>query len=227
MIKTTGIGSLPFENVSEAIKFSMQFDIPFLPELPNLQKPESMLKLLFNISPHICLEPFLEAASDTEFKIQLPGPYTYSKCLDMPLGLTINLFKTKFNLLLEKIQGKSFVFFIDEPSIDKDFKLSHEYATFLSEIHRQVPALGVHSCNTFDPDELFSYIDIASIDCSLVIKSEKVNLCAGVVDSVTNEPLVAELPPKTLIITHNCGLLGNDDIDNAYQSLEKFKLKIK
>jgi len=43
MITTTGIGSLPFDSIEKAIDYSLQFDIPFYPQLPLKDIKNSMV----------------------------------------------------------------------------------------------------------------------------------------------------------------------------------------
>ncbi len=224
MYKTTGIGSLPFTTTKEAIEFSLGFDLPFLPELPKLQQSESMLKMLFNVSPHICFDSFLNEVGEREFKVQLPGPYTYAKHLNMPVDLTMTLFKTKLSLTLGKLTGKKFIFFIDEPAIDEKFNLDVKYINFLNFVKGKVPKLGIHSCNSLNPDIFKDHIDIISVDAKLVSGDFKIDICAGVLDSIDNSVIANSLGKSTKYISHNCGLVNSTEINLGLEKLKKFKL---
>jgi hypothetical protein len=219
MYKTTGIGSLPFTSVEDAVRFSLQFDIPFLPELPKLQTSDKFMKIYFNVSPHICFGPFMKAVGDRQFKWQLPGPYTHSKYSGMPLGLSINLFKTKFNMLSKLLPHDNFNFFIDEPAIDESFELNGEYKIFLEWLKNNTSKVGIHCCNKFKPELFTGLVDILSVDGG-IIKESPVPLCLGVVDAVSGERL-CEPTEITILISHNCGLLGSTDINNSLKQLKE------
>ena len=69
----TQIGSLPLEDVNEAVKYSLKHDIPFLPELP--KKGDAMMAYIKNPGKLSCLEEFKKHKFDT-VKIQCIGPAT-------------------------------------------------------------------------------------------------------------------------------------------------------
>lgn len=60
---TTQIGSLPFTDVDAAVSYSLQHDIPFLPELTALG--DGMTEYIKNPGKLSCLEAFKEHAFKT------------------------------------------------------------------------------------------------------------------------------------------------------------------
>ncbi len=70
----TQIGSLPFDNVEDAVNYSMRHDIPFLPELPKI-KGDSMTEYIHNPGNLACSELFKRNHYDIA-KIQAVGPIT-------------------------------------------------------------------------------------------------------------------------------------------------------
>jgi hypothetical protein len=74
-LQTTQIGSLPYDDVEDAISFSMEHDIPFLPELPALG--DAMLSYAQHPGRLSCLEAFWEATTGAPLvKVQSVGPVT-------------------------------------------------------------------------------------------------------------------------------------------------------
>ncbi|GEM_PF-4113163 len=67
LLPITGVGSLPFESIEEAIKYSLRFDIPFLPELTKLEDSTK----ISDISEFLCYSKFIkEVEGRTPFKTQ-------------------------------------------------------------------------------------------------------------------------------------------------------------
>lgn len=69
----TGIGSLPFENVKQALKFSLRHPIPFVPELPLLG--DELLKYISHPGKLSCLSE-LARRKFKMLKMQSVGPVT-------------------------------------------------------------------------------------------------------------------------------------------------------
>jgi len=67
----TQIGSLPYDNIGEAVRYSLRHHIPFLPELPKLG--DSMLDYIKNPGKLSCLNEFKKHSYET-VKIQSVGP---------------------------------------------------------------------------------------------------------------------------------------------------------
>src|SRR3989338_1455945 len=69
----TQVGSLPLEDVGEAVAYSLKHDIPFLPELP--KRGDAMLEYIKSPGKLSCLAEFKKHKFDT-VKIQCVGPAT-------------------------------------------------------------------------------------------------------------------------------------------------------
>ena len=69
----TQIGSLPYEDAGEAVAYSLEHDVPFLPELPKLG--DAMLEYIKQPGRLSCLAEFKKHKFDT-VKIQCIGPAT-------------------------------------------------------------------------------------------------------------------------------------------------------
>ena len=71
----TQIGSLPYDNVEQAVEFSLKHDIPFLPELPKLG--DAMLDYIKNPGRMSCLDTFKRKTDGFDtVKVQCVGPAT-------------------------------------------------------------------------------------------------------------------------------------------------------
>ena len=72
---TTQVGSLPYDDVDEAVEYSLRHDIPFLPELPKLG--DAMMDYIKQPGSISCLETFKRKVAGFEtVKIQCVGPAT-------------------------------------------------------------------------------------------------------------------------------------------------------
>jgi len=74
-LTVTQIGSLPYDDVEQAIEYNLRHDIPFLPELPRLG--DTMLDYIKNPGKLNCLETFKQKVEGFEtVKIHYVGPAT-------------------------------------------------------------------------------------------------------------------------------------------------------
>lgn len=157
----TQIGSLPYENVSQAVEYSLRHDIPFLPELPKLG--DSMLDYIQNPGKLSCLEAFRKHRFST-VKIQCVGPATlimsgYSE--DEAISKIIEHLSVITDLNAEEIIG-----ILDEPALGQaGFNFQELWAPIFGSF-RMVP--GVHCCGNMDWDVLLEseLIKIISYDAS-------------------------------------------------------------
>jgi len=174
----TQIGSLPYEDVDEALDYSFRHDIPFLPEL--IKKGDSMLEYIKHPGKLSCLEKFkseVKRRKISEVKIQCVGPSTlifseYEK------DDAVNRIKNHVNSILEGLSAEKVILFFDEPliSLDKSLyealEINEGYSQILDEILNGIPkrdlTIGMHTCNRADWNGLFglSKIEIISFDAS-------------------------------------------------------------
>jgi hypothetical protein len=69
LLPITGIGSLPHQDIENAISYSLKHDIPFLPELPHLDGT------MEKVTENSCLKEFLQRTNHLIIrKIQSPSP---------------------------------------------------------------------------------------------------------------------------------------------------------
>lgn len=169
----TGVGSLPYTNIDEAISYSFSHTLPFLPELPNISQNEWMIpkSISENLNSFIALNEFIKTAklkNLSAVKVQLACPFTVYLYGQTSITLeeliqknlrtwTLLIHELKHNGLLPKI-------FVDSPS---SFQVINRFGfdTFLSYIHHLLPfgPVSIHSCGEISdkiiklPLEFFSY----------------------------------------------------------------------
>jgi hypothetical protein len=130
VLQTTGIGSVPFEDMDEAITHSLKYTVPFLPELISqedfLARAHALLSKM-RLPPE--LAPWLDALEKSDrhpahVKVQLAGPATYRRhCEARGIALSANWLKDHVaaSLVLSKVvaarSSAEVVFFWDEPSL--------------------------------------------------------------------------------------------------------------
>jgi hypothetical protein len=190
----TQIGSLPYDNVKDAIDYSLRHDIPFLPELP--KKGESMLEYIKTPGKLSCLKEFKEAVKGYDsVKIQAVGPVTILSDNKSRYTEEEAISKTKEHILriLDGLDAKEIICFLDEPSLEtacfgyapKDMSKEEceslgirniDYRRLWDELHDELSEhidergleFGVHTCGNFNWEELFdlNFIDVISFDAS-------------------------------------------------------------
>lgn len=148
MHKTTAIGSLPFRHISEAIDFSLELDLPIVPELPLFN--ETMLVRNQELLIKMC-----EHASGKKLKNQIIGPGTFER-FTKENSESYRLYLKKILKQHQELKSAykiDFYLQIDEPVLMRSF----EYSTLLHEIsnHGLKPLL--HSCQKVPED--FSFPD--------------------------------------------------------------------
>lgn len=162
---TTQIGSLPYEDPSEAVEYSLRHDIPFLPELPKLG--DAMLDYIKNPGTLSCLDEFknqvLKQKRQT-VKVQCVGPSTLIQS-GYDADEAIQRIYEHIAAVLDGIKSEEIILFLDEPALGYggfDYK---KLWTPLFGSFNVVP--GVHTCGNLDWDGLFdSDISIISFDAS-------------------------------------------------------------
>jgi methionine synthase II (cobalamin-independent) len=161
VLQTTGIGSVPFEDMDEAIAHSLKYTVPFLPELKSsenfLARAQALLAKM-RLPPE--LVPWLDALEKSEkhpahLKVQLAGPVTYRKhCEAEGIALSANWLKDHVaaSLVLSKaVSARSaaeVVFFWDEPTLsnktaDADWRTLKDAMEIA--VHSKLP-ISLHAC---------------------------------------------------------------------------------
>lgn len=157
----TQVGSLPYEDVGEAVRYSLKHDIPFLPELP--RKGDAMMNYIKNPGHMSCLEEFKKNKFDT-VKIQCVGPgtlilagFSEDEAIQRPLE--------HITAIMDGLEAEEVILFLDEPALGQagfDYKKSWDALFAAFEV-----ISGVHTCGNMNWDDMFdSGIDIISFDAS-------------------------------------------------------------
>ena len=111
----TQIGSLPYDDVDEAVEYSLRHDIPFLPELPKLG--DAMLDYIRRPGQLSCLRAFQERTAGRDVvKVQCVGPATlilsgYSQ--DEAVAMACQ----HIAAILDGLRVGEVILFLDEPAL--------------------------------------------------------------------------------------------------------------
>lgn len=158
----TQVGSLPFEDVKEAVAYSLKHDIPFLPELP--KKGDAMLEYIKTPGKLSCLGEFKKHEFET-VKIQCVGPAT------LTLGgyagdVAVARILEHVTVVLDGLEAKETILYLDEPALGSS---GINYKDLWEALFSSFNVIrGVHVCGNMDWDLLFdSDIQIISFDASL------------------------------------------------------------
>jgi len=157
----TQVGSLPFEDVAAAVAYSLQHDIPFLPELPKLG--DAMLEYIKHPGRLSCLSEFKKQKFET-VKIQCVGPATlmlsgYSQ--DNAIGKIVE----HISVVLEGLEADQTILFLDEPALGQS---GVDFRGLWQALFSNFKVIsGVHTCGNMDWDLMLdSCLDIISFDAS-------------------------------------------------------------
>jgi len=157
----TQMGSLPFRDVNRAIAYSLQHDIPFLPELTALG--EAMLEYIKRPGHLSCLEKFKEHEFDI-VKVQCIGPATLISAGYEENEALLRIY-THIEGILSNLRAKEIILFLDEPSLGY---VGFDFQRLWEPLFKSFPVIwGVHVCGNMQWDQLFAAeIDIISFDAS-------------------------------------------------------------
>jgi len=158
----TQIGSLPLSDPKKAVEYSLQHDIPFLPELPLLG--EGMLSYIRRPGSLVCLGEFKRHEFAT-VKVQAVGPATLILSGFEPDEALIRIWQ-HVEAVLDGLRAEEIILFLDEPALGQ---AGFDYEELWRQIFRDFPVIrGVHVCGNMQWDRLFqsNLIDIISFDAS-------------------------------------------------------------
>lgn len=196
-MKSFLIGSLPFKNKKEAIKFIQEIDIPTLCTLPQLDETEFMLnhaflglknfsyvrnRIQYKIANESILpfefqleEDFFKTFSG-EYKWQITGPVTLIETMEMhehdfelldQYLEKVILTQRKFNQLCDK---NSYLF-LDEPMLGTASEHLSILIDFIKKLRATVEfsrtTFGIHSCSKLDFDISAIPVDLYALDFNL------------------------------------------------------------
>ncbi len=157
----TQIGSLPLEDVGEAVAYSLKHEIPFLPELP--KRGDAMLEYIKQPGKLSCLKEFKKHKFET-VKIQCVGPVTL-----MLAGYkkddAIERAYEHISRVVEGLEASEIILFLDEPALGHSgVNFAQIWEALFSSFN---VVCGVHTCGNMDWDKLFdSGIEVISFDAS-------------------------------------------------------------
>lgn len=157
----TQIGSLPLEDVDEAVEYSIKHDIPFLPELP--KRGDAMLEYIKNPGSLSCLDKFKKNDFDT-VKVQCVGPATL-----MLSGYkedeAVERIYAHIQAILDGLKAKETILFLDEPALGQ---VGFDYKKIWDALFSSFDVVwGVHTCGNMNWDDMFaSSVKIISFDAS-------------------------------------------------------------
>ena len=156
----TQIGSLPYGDVRDAVRYSLRHDIPFLPELP--KKGECMLDYIKRPGTLACLDEF-KKHDFQEVKIQCVGPATLVKS-GYDKDNAVEKIRRHVSAIINGLKSKETILFLDEPSCEAS---SYEKRLWEETFRGLNVVKGIHNCGSVKWNEMFdSEIEIISFDAS-------------------------------------------------------------
>lgn len=179
-LATTGIGSLPHHSVQAAIDFALSFDIPFLPELPQLGADEWMVRTSLSPvggnGPPVAGRAFslaLARSPSPVAKIQMMGPVTARRVDNSENVLQRLQAQATARLKLVHDAHKDALFFLDEPTLPDDETELKRLADFIGWLRGAgAQWVGIHCCGHAPWEKLLHFkIDVLSFDVGLSMDS--------------------------------------------------------
>ena len=157
----TQIGSLPLEDIDEAVEYSLKHDIPFLPELP--KRGDAMLEYIKNPGSLSCLDKFKKNDFDT-VKVQCVGPTTLILS-GYKEDEAVERIYAHIQAILDGLKAKETILFLDEPALGQ---VGFDYKKIWDALFSSFDVVsGVHTCGNMNWDDMFvSGVKIISFDAS-------------------------------------------------------------
>lgn len=159
----TQIGSLPFREVERAVAYSLEHDIPFLPEL--IAFGDAMLEYIKNPGRLSCLAEFKRLRFET-VKVQVIGPATLIQS-GYEEGEALARIYEHISRILDGLKAEEIILFLDEPALGY---AGFDYERLWKLLWEGLPSpviRGVHVCGNMQWDRLFdAEIEIISFDAS-------------------------------------------------------------
>jgi hypothetical protein len=158
----TQIGSLPLADPKKAVRYSLEHDIPFLPELPLLG--DAMLTYIKTPGKLSCLAEFKRHRFEV-VKVQAVGPATLILAGYPPEEAVLRAYR-HLEVILDGLQAQEVIAFLDEPALGQ---AGFSYEDLWEEVFADFPVTrGVHVCGNMQWDLLFSsqVVEIISFDAS-------------------------------------------------------------
>lgn len=159
----TQIGSLPHDNVDDAVNFSLQHDVPFLPELPKLG--DAMMDYIKNPGKMSCLDTFRQKTKGRDVvKVQCVGPATLVLS-GYSVDDAISRIYEHVSSITDGLDVGQIILFLDEPALGHaGFDYKGAWSAIFGSFNF---TYGVHVCGNMNWDDMFSSeIDIISFDAS-------------------------------------------------------------
>jgi len=159
----TQVGSLPYDDIDEAVEYSLRHDIPFLPELP--KRGDAMMDYIKNPGSMSCLETFKRKVEGREtVKVQCVGPAT------VILGgydqdEAFSRVYEHIDAVMNGLDARNVILFLDEPALGQ---VGFDYQQLWAPLFQSFDVTpGVHVCGNMNWDDLFSSeVEIISFDAS-------------------------------------------------------------
>ncbi len=157
----TQVGSLPLEDVNEAVAYSLKHDIPFLPELP--KRGDAMMEYIKKPGNLSCLKEFKKHKFET-VKIQCVGPATLMLS-GFKENEAIQRICEHITAITDGLEAGETILFLDEPALGQSGVNFRELHRAIFSAYKVTP--GAHVCGNMDWDLLFdSGLEIISFDAS-------------------------------------------------------------
>ena len=157
----TQIGSLPFSDVGRAITYSLEHEIPFLPELT--ARGDAMMNYIKDPGHLSCLDAFKRHRFDV-VKVQCVGPATLLQN-GYEEDDAVSRVYLHIEAILDGLDAEETILFLDEPALGH---VGFDYQRLWGPIFESFPVIrGVHLCCNMQWDQLFeAEVDIISFDAS-------------------------------------------------------------
>ena len=199
---TTQIGSLPFADVDEAVAYSLQHDIPFLPELT--ANGDAMLRYIKAPGKLSCLDTFKRREFDV-VKVQSIGPATLIQSGYEEDDAIARVY-AHIEAILEGLHAREIILFLDEPALGY---VGFDYQRLWAPLFESFTVVrGVHVCGNMQWDHLLTAaIDIISFDASKydITKYYEVRNEKRIAWGIETQADIADFRPGDLL-TLPCGM---------------------
>ena len=163
ILPVTQIGSLPFDNPIDAVKYSRKHPIPFLPELV-VARQEFMLRLIKDPGKLSCLDEFTKEHFE-QVKLQCIGPMALRRWGNYSVKDAMSMIRTYLDTIFERVNAEQKILFLDEPGLEfSEIGMGQKLWQEIFGVYHATP--GIHNCGPIHFEAMFrsGVVEIISFD---------------------------------------------------------------
>lgn len=215
MNKTTGIGSLPFTDLNSALDFSLNLDLPYVPELINLNEKMDQRDSRF-------LEEACKRSQHQKLKNQILGPATFCRVTGKSEHDYFSYFEEHLKIHHELKRKYDLILFlqIDEPLLLPFEKASIVYLQLLQKIKQRNIQPIIHSCQKIPDTFVFPHWENPYLAIDVQLNPKYIDHSLLLIEGY--DPRIGSRRSQSEYVSFTCGygFLNEKDLREIQEKLK-------